>query len=235
MRNVLAVVVLVMALGCGKSNDASPAPVNCSSSLSILSNAGLSAFNARGCTSVTGTLIINGPELTSVELPGLTTIDGGLMVTHADALTSLSLPALTTVNGSMVVDTNGSLGSISLPLLTTVSDRLLFMWNSPMNSLSLPMLTTVGGDLDVDSNLFLRSLSLPALTSVSGTLAIVNSRFLISFNLPALSTVGVAQHIWGDAALPQCLAIAFKDHLVSAHGFTGAWTITGNDTTAICP
>jgi hypothetical protein len=228
MRWVHTVVAASILVGCGGS-----APVVCTGDVNISSSADWNAFAARGCASVTGTLTLLRTDVTSVNLPALDTV-GNLLVSNNAALTSLSLPALTKVNGYLVVDTNGSLTSVSLPLLTTVSGRLLIIWSTFLTGLSLPVLTTVGGDLAVDSNLFLPGLSLPALTGVSGTLGITNSRFLTNFNLPALTTVGVLD-IWGDPALPQCLAIAFKDHLVAAHGFAGPWTISGNDMTATCP
>jgi len=47
--------------------------------------------------------------------------------------------------------------------------------------------------------------------------------------------VGGGLHFTDNTVLPECLAIAFKDHLVVAHGFAGPWTITGNGASTTCP
>jgi hypothetical protein len=71
-------------------------------------------------------------------------------------------------------------------------------------------------------------------TSVTGSLEISGSA-LTGLGFPALTTLGGALSLIDNPALPQCTALAFKDHLVAVHGYPGAWTISGNDTTASCP
>jgi hypothetical protein len=53
-------------------------------------------------TDITGTLWIHADGLTLVELPNLQTVAGDLRVEHVHSLTSLSLPALTSVGGGLV-------------------------------------------------------------------------------------------------------------------------------------
>jgi hypothetical protein len=100
------------------------------------------------------------------------------------------------------------------------------------------VLTTLGGtnfgSLEVGANTALTSFSLPALTSIGGGLNVESNTALTSFSLPALTTLG-SLFAANNTALPQCLALAFKDHMIAAHGFTGSWTISGNDATATCP
>lgn len=49
-----------------------------------------------------------------------------------------------------------------------------------------------------------------------------------------LTTVG-SLCVHSNTALPECMALALKDHMVAAHGLAGTWYVTGNDTTATCP
>jgi len=187
MCQVLAVIVLVVAAGCGKSGP-DPSPVVCAGDVTITNSAEMDAFVARGCTSVTGTLSIADTDLTSVSLPVLTTVGGYVSVSYNSALATFSLPAL----------------------------------------------TAVGGDLEVGSNALLTSFGLPVLTTVGGRLFASFNAALATFSLPALSTV-YSLWIRNNAQLPECLALAFKDHLVVVHGFTGSWYISGNDSAATCP
>jgi hypothetical protein len=96
--------------------------------------------------------------------------------------------------------------------------------------------TSITGNLTINATGLVGPLSAPALESVGGSLDVAGNDALTSFSLPALTTVvGKYLDIRWNAALPECLAIAFKDHLVAAHGFTGTWTISGNNTIATCP
>lgn len=96
--------------------------------------------------------------------------------------------------------------------------------------------TAISGDLRIVASGLVGSLSAPSIKSIGGSLLVSLNTALTSFSLPALTTVGGNQLIVsGNPALPECLALAFKDHLVAAHGYAGIWTVSGNDTTATCP
>jgi hypothetical protein len=166
----------------------------CGSDVWITNNAEAAAFAAKGCTSVTGTLFFKGEDLTSVNLPALTTV-----------------------------------GSLSVGQPYRIGGR------TALTNFSLPALTTIGGDLFFTSDYTLTNFSLPALTTVGGALEVFLNNALTSFSLPALTTVGGGLEITRNPAMPQCFALAFKDHMVAAHGFTGPWAIASNNTTATCP
>jgi hypothetical protein len=209
--------VLATVVGCGSSDDGPPEPAACSGDALITSSSELSAFSARRCSSVTGSLDIRETsgsgkiDVQTVNLPLLTALGGDLRVWSNYGLLALRLPALTSVGGELDVDDN--------PHLT---------------SLDLPVLATVGG-LSIALSDDLISFSLPALTAVEGALDVGSNAALTSFALASLSTLGGPLYVQGNTSLPECQALAFKDHLVTAHGFTGSWFISGNDTAATCP
>jgi hypothetical protein len=96
--------------------------------------------------------------------------------------------------------------------------------------------TAISGDLRIVASGLVGSLSAPSIKSIGGSLLVSLNTALTTISLPALTTVGGNQLIVsGNPALPECLALAFKDHLVAAHGYAGIWTVSGNDTTATCP
>jgi hypothetical protein len=119
----------------------------------------------------------------------------------------------TAISGDLRIVASGLVGSLSAPSIKSIGGSLLVSLNTALTSFSLPLLTRVGGKLDVHNNAALTTISLPALTTVGGNQLIVS----------------------GNPALPECLALAFKDHLVAAHGYAGIWTVSGNNTTATCP
>jgi hypothetical protein len=212
------------------------------------------ALVTSGCREVAGDLTIVSTDLTALELPKLTTVGGLLYVTDNDAMTSFSLPELTSVGG-LVFQLNDALTSFTLSTLTTVDDLLYIAGNAQMTSFTLPLLSTVGGSLEVVGNFSLGALDIPELTAagqlgVSGNatlssfslpaliainmMGVRDNASLTSFSLPALTTLPYGFTVESNPSLPQCLALAFKDHMVTAHGFTAPWYISGNDTTATC-
>jgi len=50
-----------------------------------------------------------------------------------------------------------------------------------------------------------------------------------------LATLVGSLVVVSNTVLPECFALAFKDHLITAHGFVGGWTIRNNNTAATCP
>ena len=225
-----------------------PALTTVSGGMSVYDNAALTNLSLPALTTVSGNLSVTGSALTSLSLPALTTVSGNLSVTGS-TLTSLSLPALTTVSGNLDVGDNAALTSFRLPALATVSIGLQVFNNKALPSFDFPSLTTISGFPHKDSELFiinnaaLTSFRLPALTTVSGKLRILENGALTSFSLPVLSTLGglpglpeLAFLVFvNNAALPECLALAFRDHLALAHGATLVVEIRGNNTAATCP
>jgi hypothetical protein len=129
----------------------------CESDVWITNNGEMAAFAAQACTSVTGNLAFEGTDLTSVNLPLLTTV-GSLHVGRpydfrgSTALTTFSLSALTTVGGNLYVGGDAALASFSLHALTAVGGTLEVAGNAALTSFSLPVLATIGGRLNVSNN-----------------------------------------------------------------------------------
>lgn len=75
------------------------------------------------CTAITGDLTLTGNELSMVELPTLTRIDGIFSVWGNPALTHVAIPKLTRVGGYLHVSYNGALTSLELPALAKVNEN----------------------------------------------------------------------------------------------------------------
>jgi len=161
------------------------------------------------CAGIASNLTIEDTDLSGVDLQGVDDDCESVIVTHNPALEVVWLPGLISAHG-LAIDNNPILNSVALNELTSV------------------------GSLDINHNELLEFLDFPGLVS-AGALTIDNNAALRrGVELISLTTVG-SLTITDNTAFPQCMAIALKDHLVAEHGFTGSWTISGNDTTATCP
>jgi hypothetical protein len=231
MRQVLAVVSMVMVVGCEKSNDAPPVidppTVVCTGDLTITSAAEMDAFAARGCTEVTGYLSIQGTDLTSVSLPELRAVGTGIHLANIDppplvfgCSYPLSLGSVWAWT-ALAICSNANLASIDLPALET-AHSLAVMGNSALVTLRLPTLKTVFGESGLASG--------GPITLVGG-LGIANNPALTSIELPALTSIGMLA-IEYNTSYPQCAAEALLAHLNPAPAW--ARRISGNDTTATC-
>jgi hypothetical protein len=156
-------------------NNTTATCVVCEGDVTITNAAEMDAFVARGCASVTGTLIIAGTDLTDVSLPGLVSA-GGLEISSNPHLARMNLPTLATV-------TNNALHPYCL--FTPVNSRGLVVADNPvLTAVEVPSLREAGsiylGALPVVT------LDMPALTKVESFVA-ENNPALTSLNLPALS------------------------------------------------
>ncbi|MFZ9889853.1 MAG: hypothetical protein ACO3JL_20345, partial [Myxococcota bacterium] len=68
--------------------------------------------------------IDNNPILSTLQLPLLAELGGGLALTHNNALVSISLPALQLIAGDLVVTDAQTLNSLLLPALITLTGSL---------------------------------------------------------------------------------------------------------------
>jgi len=196
----------------------------------------LTRLSLPALTSVTGDVsVANDFALETLDLPALASVSGRLALTNDAALSSLDLLQLTMVSGALDVAYDNALTTLSLPALSTVGGfRLWIQGNRSLGSVDLPALTVLHGALAVVDN-SLADLSLPVLTTIDGALQIQNEVALTTFSFPALSSLGGDfLAISGNPALPQCLAVAFRDHVVSELGYAGASSIVGNDDAATC-
>src|SRR5207247_2560749 len=121
----------------------------CDGTSRITSEADIAAIKARGCTKITGELLIVNTALTSLSgLEAITSVGGNLVVRGNRALTDLrGLDAITSVGDILVIGENESLTSLhGLDALTTVGvDLVVRNCNKLTNLRGLDAVTTVGG------------------------------------------------------------------------------------------
>ena len=106
------------------------------------------------CETISGDLMFERQSwLTSIDMPDLTSVGGGLWIVGNDALTSIDMPSITSVGGYLYIMSNESLSSIELPNLTSADRDLSISNNDALTSLAnLPNLTSVGGYLSINHN-----------------------------------------------------------------------------------
>ena len=74
---------------------------------------------------VTGDVIVAANGMTSISLPVLASVAGGVFINNNAALTSISLPALASVGGDVFIEFNAALTSISLPVLASAGSVVI--------------------------------------------------------------------------------------------------------------
>jgi hypothetical protein len=187
------------------------------------------------------------------QLAALTRIDGVLMVEN-----QLDLPALQEITGKLSYDRDGlsadglttiggplliaaGVTGISLPSLTTVKAIKDVFRINQLAALELPALTTVTGTVSSGDPGSIRirasrltTLSFPLLPSLPGNLEIEENTLLTSLDFPLLETIGSSLSILSNTSLPSCYATDLLAQL-QASGWTGTWSIAGNNGTGTCP
>lgn len=175
----------------------------------------------------------------ATSLPLVSSLPDGLTVNAAvaaPAVTStgdlvlngpLSAPALTSVSGPMTVN-----APVDLPGLATIS-RALILQGGASGIVSLPALTSVGFELRATAT-GASELHFAALGSIGRFLWIGDNPQLTRIDFPALTSLTSYLKINRNQQLPNCQALALRDQLIAA-GWTGSWTIGGNNGTGTCP
>lgn len=158
-----------------------------------------------GITSITGSLTIEGGDITDLTpLSNLTSVGGTLRLRNL-ALTSLNGLQNITAVGGMTIALNYVLASLDgLQSLASIGGNVFIFNNGALTSLDgLQSLASIGGNLDVQTNFALTSLNgLQNLASVGGYLFIFNNDALTSLeSLQNLTSVGGLFGIRGNDAL----------------------------------
>jgi hypothetical protein len=173
--------------------------VACAGTIRISSEADIASVKERGCTTITGELLIVNTPLTSLAgLETVTSVGGNLVVRGNAALKDLrGLDGVTSVGEILVIGENDSLTSLhGLDALTNVgSDAVVRTCNQLTNLQGLDALRSVGGLLIVRNN--------NSLTSLSG--------------LDGVTKVGQLT-VSQNPALPACAADALLSGLEVASG-----------------
>lgn len=131
----------------------------------------------------------NNPNLTTVNLSNLQTLQGGLELNFLNSLTSLDLGSLSEVGGTIGFDENPNLTVINLQSLETLGSGFNMTSNPLVTEIYLPNLVTAGG-ISLQSNNGLTSFSAENLASVVMSVGVHNNHSLTTFSLPLLTSLG---------------------------------------------
>jgi len=151
-------------------------------------------------TSIMSSMIVNGPGITSLQLPVLTNVDLDLQLLYLDSLKTvefpklqrvlqsvicqgsfltnsletISFPALETIGGDFYVTSYSNLISVKLAALTKVSS-ISIIGEPALTTIEASRLTTTAFQADFSANPVLTTLHLEALTKVGGQFHLENS------------------------------------------------------------
>lgn len=155
-----------------------------------------------GIRRVTGSITIEGAEVTSVDLGSLEEVGGSINV-RASGLVELDAPVLERVGDLSVFDDNaeGGVERISMPSLRFVMGEV-FLWDEALASIDLGALERVGSphfasDIRLWSET-LTDISFPSLTYVRDDWQ-VSIPSLQTISAPALQSIGVLHLVESDA------------------------------------
>ena len=131
------------------------------------------------------------PQLSSISLPKLRSIDARDAFTYLSALTTLSLPALETIAlySDGIIGECPNLSSISLPKLKDMLGSGIIRNLTALTLLSLPELINSSPSYSIYNLPALITLDLPKLPVVSGSFFITQLRALQTLNIPELTTI----------------------------------------------
>ncbi len=159
-----------------------------------------------GCTTLSGTLTINGPDITNLDgLNGLGYISGALVISNNPQLTNITgLTALTGTQYGVKISGNDLLTKLDgLNKLRSVGGNLELTNNPQLTSLAaLTALTTVSLDLIVSNNAVLTTLNgLNNLRSIASLQLTKNPQLTSIIDLTSLTRADGGLLIQGNAAL----------------------------------
>ncbi|HOY06306.1 MAG TPA: hypothetical protein PLO67_12940 [Saprospiraceae bacterium] len=200
---------------------------------------------SQGCTSVAGSVTLNGTNIVNLDsLDWITGIDGNLWINMNPELVSLQgLNNLTGISGLVLIRDNAVLANLTgLNNLLTIGGSLLVNENPQLLNLDgLNGLTDIGADLSIGNNPSLLNVdALGSLTTVGQTVNIGADSSLVSLSgLDNLTTVGRDIYISEMGHLlnldginqlekiPGTLWISYCNQLSSISGFQNLDTIGG--------
>src|SRR5690606_37000947 len=198
------------------------------------------ATNYPNCTEISGSLKINGNDITDLSpLSNLTSVGGYLQINDNSNLTNLDgLSNLTSVGGNLFISANSSLTNLDgLSNLTSVGVHLYINSNSNLTSLDgLSNLTSVGGHLTINNNSSLTNLDgLNNLTSVGGHLTINSNSSLTNLDgLSNLTSVGGYLYIQSNSSLTDISGLQNIDPASILEAYGVGLYIVDNTSLSVC-
>lgn len=124
---------------------------------------------------ITSRLALNSmPALTSVAVPMLASVGGGVRVYGLSQATSISFPNVTSIGGALFVQSNNVATSVSFPAVTVIGGAVMLDRNNRLTSVSFDVLSVVNGSMTVNNHNLLSGSALsdgfPQLQTVVGML-----------------------------------------------------------------
>ncbi|KAG2185473.1 hypothetical protein INT44_002264, partial [Umbelopsis vinacea] len=178
----------------------------CSGSATITSQADLDAIGS--CKTYTGSITIDNLNAETLQLKGVETVTGDLLVKNNAALSSFSAPVLQSVKGQLELSNQVHLGTFQAPKLQTVNGLTLSVLPELMD---LGFLNTINGlnklsltdtravniqnaninglqQLTLTNNKNLTSIQFPGLMKVDGEIFITANSASCALELPKLTS-----------------------------------------------
>ncbi len=191
--------------------------------LDFSENPNLVTVNLSNLETVQGSLKIRYfNSLVSIDLGRLTYVGGQLDCSFNNVLTSINLNSLESIGAGFGASSNNVLTTINTPNLIDVGDKYIVQFNPLLETLSAENLVTIAKGLAVYNNYELTNFSLPLLNS-SGGFTMHHNDALTSISLPNLQNI----FKWGPSSFDGDLYLVTNESLVSAD-FSALQTLEGD-------
>ncbi len=155
--------------------------------------------NINGNLTIGGAATAGNTQLSSVSFPGLSTVDGSVLIQNNAGLSSVSFAALSMVDASVDIRSNSGLTTVSLPSLFTINDEFIFWDNDNISSLSMGALLDANS-VQIQQNGALQTISLPLINSITTNLVIQGTSGNTQPNLQTV-TIGNSLDIGGNLTI----------------------------------
>ena len=164
-------------------------------SIVVENNEVLTSVNLSGLTRMDGDLDFSDcPLLSDLNLSSLEKVTTGWVNIENTGLTNLNLTNLQKMNGGMSIESNSKLTSISF-VMTKLSADLSIYQNPILTSISFSNLTTMIDGIEISNNAILSSISFPALITAQNISFSQNAALgSVSFPVLTTATVGFSQN-----------------------------------------
>ncbi|WP_165759120.1 DUF5018 domain-containing protein [Niastella yeongjuensis] len=154
-------------------------------------------------TSILSSMIVNGPGITSLQMPVLTNIDFDLQLIFLDSLKTVELPKLQRVLQSVIFQgtfISNALETINFPALETIGGDFFCIQYTNLVSVKLPALTKLSA-INILGDLALTTIEAPKLTTTVAGADFSSNPALTTLNLAALTKVGGQFRIESSTAI----------------------------------
>ncbi|MCC6823298.1 MAG: hypothetical protein IT579_21420 [Verrucomicrobia subdivision 3 bacterium] len=169
-------------------------------SINLTNDSQQTAFYLPWVSALAGDLTIaDNPNLTTVDMSGLTSVGGSLDVSGNTSATNIDMGALTTTTGELKISGNTSVGELDLGSLVSAGE--LIVSNNPTATvINAAALVTTAGELNISGNISVGELDLGSLVS-TGELIISNNPTAAVINAAALVTTAGELNISGNISV----------------------------------